>query len=116
MTEPRSYYVWVTAISDTYTEQLVGRLVRRGWGVSIMSNTLSALMSFTITKASKGDKPEDEITLAKAIEEVIDVMKVLGAKYHSIVVTETCRATWILGNITNTEVKKAEEERRKATN
>lgn len=73
-------------------------------------------MSFTITKASKGDKPEDEITLAKAIEEVIDVMKVLGAKYHSIVVTETCRATWILGNITNTEVKKAEEERRKATN
>ena len=124
MAAEATFYVWVTALSDSYTEQLVGRLCRRGWKMGALGNTLSlhnednlaTLVAFSMSKAPKDDKPDNEVTQSKALEEVKDVLKRLNVKYYSLVVTQTTGCTWCMGNITQTEMKKLEEERKKVVN
>ncbi len=116
------HYVWVTTVTNVYVEALVGRLVRRGWGVRPMGSSLclhdqehlSAVVAMAVTRAPKDDK--DEVTPARVLEEVRDVLRVLGIKYHSVIVTETIGCTWVLGNVTLTEAKKAEEAFKKTIN
>lgn len=118
------FYVWVTAVSDSYTEQLVGRLVRRGWEMGALGNTLSlhndqnlaTLVAFSMAKAPKSDKPEDVVDQAKALEEVKDVLKRLKVHYYSLVVVQPAGCTWCMGNVTQDELKKLEEERKKVVN
>lgn len=117
-----TYYVWVNTITDVYTESLVGRLVRRGWRVAPLASSLSlhnednmsTLIAFTIARTPKN--AEDEVTAPKVLEEVKDVLKRLKMRYHSVIVTQPVGCTWVLGNITQSETKKLEEERKKATN
>jgi hypothetical protein len=118
------FYVWVTAISDSYTEQLVGRLVRRNWRVGSLGNTLAlhndenlaTLVALSMAKVPKSDKEEDQVTQSKALEEVKDVLKRLGVHYYSLVVVQPAGCTWCMGNITHGELKKLEEERKKTVN
>jgi|SRR6478735_682694 len=124
MTDRVSYYVWITTISDSYAESIVGRLVRRNWMVSSLGNTLSlrndenltTLLSFSMSKVPKSDKAEDELTMAKAIDDVKDVLKRLGVRYHSMVLTQVIGATWTLGNMNKTELEKLELTTKKGLN
>ena len=120
-----AFYVWVTVLTDGFTEQLIGRLVRRNWEVSSLGNTLSlrnddnlaTLLAFSMAKTPKSDKAEDEVTQSKALDEVKDVLKRLELKYHSlIVVAGAPGCTWCLGNITKSGLEKLESEAKKGFN
>lgn len=120
-----TFYVWLTVITDGFTDQLVGRLVRRNWEVGALGNTLSlrnddnlaTLLAFSMSKTPKSDKPEDEVTQSKALEEIKDVLKRLDAKYHSlIVVAGNPGCTWCLGNFTKSGLEKLELEQKKGFN
>ena len=124
MAAEQTFYVWVTTLTDSYTEQIVGRLVRRNWRIGSIGNALSltstenlaTFMAFSMAKTPKDDKPENEITIAKALDEVKDVLKRLKIQYYSLVASVPAGCTWCLGNITQSELKSAEEERKKVTN
>lgn len=118
-------YVWVTLLTDAYTEQFVGRLVRRNWEVCSLGNTLSlrnddnvtTLLAFSMAKTPKSDKPEDALDQSKALDEVKDVLKRLDVKYCSlVVVTGAPGCTWCLGNVTKSGIEKLELEKKKETN
>lgn len=119
-----TFYVWVTTVSDSYTEQFVGKLVRRNWKVAALGNMLShydsdnvaSVVAFSMSKVQKNVEPENEITKAKALEDVKDVLKRLKVYYYSVIVAEPVDCTWCRGNITQTELKRAEEERKKDVN
>lgn len=114
------FYVWVTAASDSYTEPLVGRLIRRNWRVTALGNTLSlhseenlaTLVAFSMAKVPKDDKPENLIDQSVALDEVKDVLKRLGVHYYSLVVVQPAGCTWCIGNITHAALNKAEVERK----
>lgn len=115
MSAKLTFYVWAVLVTDGYTEQLVGRLVRRNWEVGALGNTLSlrnddnlaTLLAFSMSKAPKSDKPEDEVTQSKALEEVKDILKRVGAKYYALtVISGMPGCTWCLGNVTKTEIEK----------
>lgn len=129
MTDPGSrieatFYVWVTAVSDAYTEQLVGRLCRRGWRVGALGNVLSlrnednlaTVVALSITKLVTDDKPDSQLTEAKALSEVQDVLKRLNVRYYSIVLARPCGCTWMMGNCSKEALQKAEEELKKKVN
>ena len=73
MSSKLTYYVWAVLVTDGYTEQIVRRLVRRNWDVGSLGNTLSlrnednlaTMLAFSMSKAPKSDKPEDEVTLPR---------------------------------------------------
>ena len=120
-----SYYVWITTVTDVYTESIVGRLVRRGWNVGPLGGTLSlrndknmaTFLAFSLSRTPKSDKPEDALDQSKAIEEVKDVLKRLDVTYHSlIVVTGQPGCTWCLGNVTKELVENLSLEKKKDTN
>lgn len=121
----QTFYVWVTVILDGYTEQLIGRLVRRNWEVGSLGNTLSlrnddnlaTLLAFSMAKAPKSEKPEDEVTQSKALEEVKDVLKRLDVKYHSLIVVHGAPGcTWCLGNVTKSGIEKEQAAQKKGMN
>lgn len=119
------YYVWITAISDAFTDNIVGRLIRRNWQVKCLGGTLalkskdnmSVVLAFSMSKQPKDDKPENEITQAVAMDEVFDVLHVLGVKYHSLIVAgKPAGCTWRQGNLTVSELERLEEKTKKAVN
>lgn len=119
-----SYSVWITTLTDSYTDAVAGRLVRRNWNVASLGDTLSlrtddnmtTMLAFSMTKTPKSDKPEDQINLQTVIAEVKDVLKRLGVKYHSVVVTQYTGATWVLGNITKSEIAAIELDKKGTIN
>jgi hypothetical protein len=118
------FHVWLTVITDGFTEQIVGKLVRRNWKVMALGNTLSlrsednlaTVLAFSMTKKAKSDEPDDEITQSIALEEVRDVVKRLNVKYYSLIVTQSGGCTWVLGNITKSSIEKENEEQKKCVN
>lgn len=119
-----NFYVWVTAITDAYTDQIIGRLVRRNWKVVALGNTLSlrnddnlaTLIAFSMAKAPKDAAAENEITQSKALDEVKDVLKRLDVKYYTLIVTQSAGCTWSLGNVTKSAIEKEQVEQKKAVN
>lgn len=116
------HYAWINTVTDSYTEQLVGRLVRRGWRVAPLGGSLSlhnqdnlsSIVALSIGRTPKDD--EGDVTSAKVLDDIKDTLKVLGVHWHSIIVSQPAGCTWTLGNVTATEAKKAEETRRKSVN
>ena len=116
------FYVWVNALSAVYAENIVGRLVRRNWQCAALGNQLvlhnedapGSLIAFSISRGVKEGEPE--LTYSHAYDEVRDVLKVLGIKYYSIIVTEPCASTWSLGNLSITEAAKQDEAQRRGLN
>ncbi len=119
-----TYYVWVTAISDSYTESIVGKLVRRNWEVSPLGGTLflknddnlTTVLSFSMSKISKSEKLENELTMTTAVAEVKDVLERLGVRYYSVVLTQVAGANWSLGNMRKSELEKVELETKRGMN
>jgi len=117
-----TYYVWITTITDSYTEQLVGRLIRRNWKISALGNNLSlrnsdnlaTLVAFSMSKVTK-DKDE-EMSPSKALDELKDILKRLDIKYHTLVVTQPGGCTWTLGNVTKSLLEKEQLEFKKIIN
>lgn len=118
----KTYHVWVTALSETYVEQLVGKLVRRGYQISPMGNQLvtassdnpCAVLAFSMTRPIRGK--EEALTHAAVLDEAVDVMKRLKMYYYSIVVAESSHCTWMLGNLSIEQAKKDAETVKKGTN
>lgn len=114
------FYVWITALGDSHTEQVVGRLVRRNWHVLALGNQLSlhaqdnnaSLIALGVSKPWK----DEHVAVGAVLEDVKDVLKVLKVHHYSIIVTQTTGCTWCLGNVTQTELDKLATERKKATN
>lgn len=118
----KAFYVWINALTASYAEAIVGRLVRRAWQVGALGNQLvlynddkpGSLIAFSLIKAVKEGEPE--VTCSTAYSEIQDVMKVLKIKYYCIIVVESTACTWSLGNISMDEVVKEEETQRKGLN
>lgn len=117
-------YVWLTIANDTFTEQIVGRLVRRNWKVVALGNTLSlrsednlaTLLAFSISKTPKDTKLDSEVTQAKALDEIKDILKRLDARYYSLVVTQATGCTWCLGNLTKSLVESDATQQKRGLN
>lgn len=115
-----NFYVWITALGDSHTEQIVGRLVRRNWHVLALGNQLSlhaqdnnaSLIALGVSKPWK----DEHVAVAAVLEDVKDVLKVLKVHHYSVIVTQLTGCTWCLGNVTQTELDKLAAERKKATN
>lgn len=121
MANSKIYYVWINALTSSYAEAIVGRLVRRNWHVGALGSNLvihsddkpSSLVAFSVQKTLKED---ETITYSTVFEEVKDVLKVLKAKYFSMVITESTGCTWQLGNISIADTLELKEIERRGLN
>lgn len=116
------FNVWITSVSDSYTEAVVGRLVRRGWEVKSLGKSLSlgnednlaVLIAIAIARQLPANDVQDTVTII--YDEIKDVLKAFKVKYYSLVVIETSACTWSLGNVTKSLIEESASERKKGTN
>lgn len=108
----RTYFVWITLLSDAYAEHLVGRLVRRGYNVGPISRQSGHLVLhnddkpsaiFSVRVTFKFDNDESA-KVSNALEEMKDTLEYLKIKYHSLIISEEAVSTWCLGNISIKEI------------
>ena len=114
MTVLSKWYVWITAVSDTYAEALAGRLVSHGWTISPLGKTI------TVTVSDSGcavislniEKNVEEVDLDVVVEELKATMKLLRLLWISLVVTEPGPAArWSINDLPRIEKKDDEEDR-----
>lgn len=119
-----TYYVWITALSDNFTEQIVGRLIRRNWKVGALGNLLSlhndenlaTMIAVSVSKVPIDDEKENEITISVVIDDIKDILKRLKINYYSLVVSRGTGCTWCLGNVTKAVVEEENFEQKKGVN
>jgi hypothetical protein len=122
MKQEKMYYVWITLLSNAYVEPFFGSLIKRGWRVGALANTLiqsnddnvATFVAFSMAREQSGEF--NEMSVKTILQEVCDALNVLKAKYYSLTVTEPAGCTWVLGNVLLSEAKRAEEDRKKVTN
>ena len=103
----RTYYVWVIASKDEYAEQLVSKLVRRGYTVGALGRQLilnhednpSCVVAISIHRAPRNETERKEYNALGIHNEVTDVIKRIKGKFWGIVVAAACDATWNIGNV-----------------
>lgn len=111
--ESVEFYVFLNLLVDNFSEKIVGRLVRRGYGVMKLANELShgteeslatiVAVRLTVHYDPKKDKKP---TVSQTLDDVRDVMKRIDCHYYSLIVTEPAHCTWQLGNATHGEAQK----------
>lgn len=98
------YYVWITALSSTYQDAIISRLVQRGYMVGpaskdgkvslVTEGCPAALIALSVYKQ------EEEVDVKKIYEDIYAILKEIPAKYYSVVVSLSHEATWIGANFT----------------
>lgn len=120
MTEKaQDFYLWLFALTDAYTDGLVAHLVRRGFGVQALASTykttvmapdsVAAVIGLRLTITAVADHNGDrsvEPSPAVVREEVCDVLRLLKAKFHGMVVARPCDCCWIASNINLEDVER----------
>lgn len=120
----KSFYVWLTLISEYKAECLVTKLVRSNWSVQNLANQMilsgqnnPAVLCALRLSRELPLKEKEPVTIAQAIDEIKDILKRIDAKYYSLIITPVIEdARWSLGNINLEEVKKEISETKKSLN
>jgi len=107
----RTYYVWVIASKDEFAEQLVSKMVRRGFTVGALGRQLitkyednpACVVAMSIHRAPRNDVERKEYTAMGIHNEVTDVIKKIKGKFWGIVVSQAGDATWNIGNVSISE-------------
>lgn len=103
----KTYYAWVIASSSEYAEQLVAKLIKRGFTVGPLGRQLittydgnaAAIIAMSIYRTPRNDQEKKEWTATGVHAEVSDVIKVVKGKFWGLIVASTCDCTWNTGNI-----------------
>lgn len=100
----QTYYVWITALTEAYADELIGRLVAHNWRIAPLSKNLvsasdakiSCLITFSMVKPTQSSFDPDK---GLVLEEVKDTMKLLGMRAFSVIVTHGVESTWTSSNV-----------------
>jgi len=102
------FYVWIVALTDVYTDAIIGSLVRTNWSVApITGDALlypndGSAASTVITLSIENPKVTE---VAKARDAIVATCEKLKAFHFGIIVTESVNAGWNKGNIFRAPVK-----------
>lgn len=121
MSAERLFYVWVTVEDSKVAEAIVGRIVRRSWRVGALGNQLvlhndDNPVTMIAMSVARVPKDQEVIAVSNVIDEIRDVMKQLGVRHGSVVVTEAAGCTWSLGNISSSADARLAEDTKKGMN
>lgn len=113
------FNVWVTAPAPPkdFADTLVAKLVRRGFTVGPLGRRLvvavsdnpSFVVAISLYREPRDEKETRDNTASGIYDEIVNVMKVYGLKFSSIVITENTGCTWNIGNVSIDAEKKAFE-------
>lgn len=114
----KTFHAWVIAQTSDYAEQLVAKLIRRGFTVGPLGRQLittyegnaAAIVAMAITRTPKNDQERQEWTAMGVHQEITDVIKVVKGKYWGLIVSAAAGCTWNTGNIhlNETEILQAQ--------
>lgn len=97
------YTCWITCMLESYQDQIVAGLIKRGYTVGLASsgnvvinheNQVSAVLSLTLYKLS-----EIDIAISKVYEDLGFVLTDMKGYFYSIIIAETNNSTWAGSNI-----------------
>lgn len=103
----KTFYVWITLLTEGYVDTLVTKAVRRGYAVTSLSgdgnltlkNKCSVLVALELT-ASEAKLTRKALTPAEVLNEMKTLIGEIGLQYHSIIISEPgSGCTWNIGNI-----------------
>lgn len=103
----KTYHVWVVAQTSDYAEQLVAKLIRRGFTVGPLGRQLittyegnaAAIIAMAVQRTPKNEAEKQEWTALGLHQEITDVIKVVKGKYWGLIVSAAAGCTWNTGNI-----------------
>lgn len=100
------WYVWVTASSSNFAEQLAAKLIRRGFTVGPLGRQLvtqhddnpACVVAMSIHRVPRTEDEKKEHTPTGVHAEICDVIKHIKGKFWSLIVSESTNCTWNIGN------------------
>jgi TRAP-type mannitol/chloroaromatic compound transport system permease large subunit len=100
----KTHNIWITLLTNTCVEQLIGRLVSHGHAIMMMGpnviyetdDALGCLVAFSITTS------KDDLTNTMVRDEIRATMKLLQMSYFSIIVTDVTSSAFGGSNIWRT--------------
>ncbi len=104
----KQFYVWVTVLTDAYTDLLISKFVRRGYDVSPGSSSgevsrpgpYSSLISLDVSTSTNTKVKDKVLDAAKFLDEVKTVLGEFKALYYSIIVQEVGgQLSWVGSNM-----------------
>lgn len=115
MAETKTFYVWLIAAKDEFAEQLVSKMVRRGFTIGPLGRQLilrhddnpACVVAISVYRIPRNDAERKEMTAIGVHNEVTDVIKHIKGKFWGIVVSEQCGCTWNVGNMSLEDEEKA---------
>lgn len=120
----KTYYVWVVAQRDDFAEQLVAKLVRRGYTVGPLGRALitkhddnpAVVVAMSLFRSPRTDAERKDWNATGVHQEVTDVVKHIKGKFWGIVVSAAADCTWNVGNISLSKEEAAQIEALKKVN
>jgi hypothetical protein len=99
----RLYTCWITCMLESYQDQIVSRLVKKGYTVGLAAtgkvilnhqNQVSAVLAFEIYKLS-----DENLSISKLYEDIAFIMSDIKGYFYSIIIAESRTYTWTGSNI-----------------
>lgn len=102
----KRYNVWITTERPTFVDELITRLVKRGFNVGPLGRTLkisrpettTSVISLDVFRSPRDDDETKEYTPTGIYAEVNNILTICNGKFTSIVIAEAGSCTWNHGN------------------